>query len=163
MLLFLKIPTINRLRQAFFRPVLLAGTALAFLASAPAAQATGCCSDAAHAPVAPVSISEPSPAYMFQTPAQLRHLPKSTAGNGQFNHQLPHRLWLTGGVHAVPSAYLPTPETSNAERSAFSQAGLGLGYAVSPSLRAISSWHTGLNTTSVSRGSQFTLGVAWRH
>ena len=138
----------------------LVGTALVLRQPAGAAEATGCCSAA---PALPGGASPtPALAFTFRPPAPLSRIPGPAAADGQFNRRLPHHRWLMGGVHATPSAYLPMPETSNAERSAFSQAGVGIGYMVSPSLRAISNWNTGLNSTSVSPGSQFTVGISRR-
>jgi hypothetical protein len=72
-------------------------------------------------------------------------------------------VWLMGGVRTVATGLPLTAETSRADRTAFSQAGLGLGYMVSPTLRAVTNWNTGLGAASVSRGSQFTVGVALRY
>ena len=47
--------------------------------------------------------------------------------------------------------------------TAYSLAGLGLGYGVSPSVRAISNWATGLGPYTVLPGNQFTVGVALRY
>lgn len=53
-----------------------------------------------------------------------------------------------------------TAEASNADRNPFSPAGLGLGCAVSPTVRAISSCNTGFGRNFVSPGSQFLVGMA---
>ncbi len=56
-----------------------------------------------------------------------------------------------------------TAAASNADRTVYSLAGLGLGYTVSPAVRAATNWTTGLGPGTVSPGSQFTVGVVWRH
>ena len=63
----------------------------------------------------------------------------------------------------VPAGRPLTPETSAADRTLFSQAGVGVGYTLSPTLRATSNWNTGLGRYNVSPGSQFTLGIAVRY
>jgi hypothetical protein len=76
---------------------------------------------------------------------------------------LKRHLWLSGGVNTVATGLPLTTEASNSARTSFSQAGLGLGYTLSPAVRAITSWRRGLGTANVSPGSQFTVGVALRY
>ena len=99
--------------------------------------------------------------WMFMNPV-VSHLPKR-AGSRQFDYMVEHHLWLMGGVQLVPTGLPLTPETSAADRTSFSQAGVGVGYRLSPTLRATSNWNTGLGRYNVSPGSQFTLGIAVRY
>lgn len=92
--------------------------------------------------------------------AHLGRAARAGGGSKQFNYMVQPHLWLMGGVHALPTGLPFSPETSNADRTAFSQAGLGVGYALSPAVRAISNWNTGLGRFSATPGSQFTVGVS---
>ena len=65
-----------------------------------------------------------------------------------------------GGVHTLPTGQPLGSNTSNAERTFYSQAGVGLGYSLSPAVRAITNWNTGLGHFSATPGSQFTVGVS---
>ncbi|MGY3091258.1 hypothetical protein ACVWYF_004324 [Hymenobacter sp. UYAg731] len=78
----------------------------------------------------------------------------------QFNYMVQRHLWVMGGVHTLPTGIPFSSETSNADRTAYSQAGLGVGYMISPAVRAISNWNTGLGRASATPGSQFTVGVS---
>ena len=142
--------------------------AVAMLLSAVPAVAGGCC--AATAPVTPAAEATASPLplaaapdapWMYRSPV-VGHLPRR-AGSRQFDYMVEQRLWLMGGVRTVPTGVLLTPETSAGDRNSFSQAGVGLGYMLSPALRAVSNWNTGLGRYNVSPGSQFTLGIALRY
>ena len=118
----------------------------------PAVEAAARCLTLATAPATP---------WMFIHPVVGR-LPKP-AGSRQLDYLFEQHLWLMGGVQQVPTGLLLTPETSAADRRSFSQAGVGVGYMVSPRLRAISNWNAGLGRYNVSPGNQFTVGIAVRY
>lgn len=154
----------------FFHSLFLAGAALVLSAPAAPVAAAGCCvaGEPAPAPAPPLPgrpgprwASAPLAPWMFATPVAGR--PRRAAGGRQFDYMFERHLWLMGGVRTVPTGRPLDAETSNADRTAFSQAGLGLGYVLSPAVRAISSWTTGLGPNTVSPGSQFIVGVAWRY
>ncbi|WP_210522143.1 hypothetical protein [Hymenobacter terricola] len=142
--------------------------AVAMLLPAGPAVAGGCCAStdlatpAAEAPARRLTLAAaPATPWMFMSPV-ASHLPRQ-AGSRQFNYMVEHHLWLMGGVQMVPTGLLLTPETSAGDRTSFSQAGVGVGYTLSPTLRATSNWNTGLGRYNVSPGSQFTLGIAVRY
>ncbi|MEL5995239.1 hypothetical protein [Hymenobacter segetis] len=132
---------------------------------APAVAAAPCC--AAHEPDAPGAVAEPgrrAAPWSFMAPAaHLTHLARAGRADGsskQFDYRVQQHVWLTGGVHMLPTGIPFSAETSNADRTAYSQAGLGLGYTISPAVRAISCWSTGLGRFSATPGRQFTVGVS---
>ena len=100
---------------------------------------------------------------MYRAPAAVGAPLGRVQGGSQFAYMVERHVWLTGGVRTVPTGQPLGPNASNAERTAFSQAGLGLGYTLSEAVRAITNWNAGLGPTSVSPGNQFTVGVTWRH
>lgn len=150
-----------------FRRLFPFAVALLLLPTGPAVAGECCASidPATPAPAAPARrltlAAAPATPWMFMNPV-ASHLPKR-AGSRQFDYMVEPHFWLMGGVQLVPTGLPLTPETSAADRTSFSQAGVGVGYMLSPTLRAISNWHTGLGRYNVSPGSQFTLGIAVRY
>lgn len=156
----------------FLRSLFVVGTALVLSFRATPASAAGRCCGGELAP-APGRAAEwptypgrhwalvPLSSWMFSAPAAGRS--RSVAGSRQLDYMVERHLWLMGGVRTLPTGRPLTPATSNADRTAYSLAGLGVGYTLSPSARAITNWTTGLGPYTVSRGSQFTVGVALRY
>ena len=105
----------------------------------------------------------PLSSWMFKSPALVAGRPRPAADSRQVDYLVDRHFWLMGEVRTLPTGVPLTPATSNADRTAYSLAGLGVGYTLSPSLRAITNWATGLGPYTVSPGSQFTVGVAWRY
>lgn len=151
-----------------FRRLFPSAVAMLLLLPASPAVANECCAatdSAISAPELPARrltlAVAPDASWMFLNPV-VSHLPRRAAGR-QFDYLVKPHLWLMGGVRVVPTGVLITPETSAGDRNSFSQAGVGLGYMLSPALRAVSNWNTGLGRYNVLPGSQFTLGVAVRY
>ena len=150
-----------------FRRLFPFAVAMLLLPAGPAV-AGECCAatdpatPASEAPARRLTLSAaPATPWIFMDPV-VSHLPRR-AGNRQFDYMVEHHLWLMGGVQQLPTGVLLTPETSAGDRTSFSQAGVGVGYMLSPTLRATSNWNTGLGRYNVSPGSQFTLGIAVRY
>lgn len=97
--------------------------------------------------------------WSFMAPTVAPSSAARAGGSKQFGYMVQSHWWLMGGVHALPTGVPFSPETSCANRTAYSQASLGLGYSISPTVRAISNWNTGLGRFSATPGSQFAVGV----
>lgn len=154
--------------RCFFQLFLVVGVAWAAGPGATPALAGGCCAASASEPAAPGAAEvlagrseAPLAAWMF-TPPAAADLPQRPAGRQQFEYRVERHFWLMGGVRVLPTGQPLTPATSRAEREAYSLAGLGLSYSVSPAVRATTNWATGLGPNTVAPGSQFTLGVSLR-
>lgn len=151
------------------RFVALVPLAAALLLPAHSASAGDCCAAPETASVAaPVAVhllsfaAVPDAPWLYQ-PVATAGRPGTPKGSRQFDYMFERHLWLMGGLQTVPTGLPLTAETSTADRNAFSQAGLGVGYRLSPAVRAVTNWKTGLGQSSVSPGSQFTVGVALRY
>lgn len=146
------------------------GLALARPLLTAAAPAAGCCA----AGLAPAGLAgaalplaslpaEPLAYWIFLA---LAARSRGTAGRGpasgasQFAYRLERHWWLLGGVRTLPTGLPLGPQTSSADRTAYALAGLGLGYRLSPTVRALTNWNRGLGPSPVSPGSQFTVGLA---
>ena len=154
----------------FRRFFLLALLAVALLPARPAA-ARGCC--AAHdpdsvaavaaAPVRRLSLATvPDAPWMYMHFGSARRV-RTHSGSRQFDYMFEPHLWLMGSYLTVPTGLPLIAITGSTDRNSFSQAGVGVGYMLTHSLRAITNWKTGLGQSSVSPGSQFTVGVALRY
>ena len=74
------------------------------------------------------------------------------------------RLRFMSAWRTLPTGLADRPDRpAQARGSAYSLVGAGASYRLSPTLRATSSWATGLGRTSVVPGNQFTLGVAVKY
>lgn len=133
-------------------------------------QAAGCCTARVPEPLASLPAAEqpasrwaaaPLAAWMFVAPT-IASLPKRDAGSRQFEYRFERHFWLMGGVRTLPAGLPLTLATSSADRTAYSLAGLGLSYGLSPAVRATTNWTTGIGPNTVSPGSQFTVGLSLR-
>jgi hypothetical protein len=167
-LLLQLLPAMNFLRFPH-RILALAPLALALLLPARLVAAGDCCTApdftfrAVAGPARLLSPLAASKAPWMYRPIAGSPGARTRDGSRQFDYRYKRHLWLMGGVQTVPTGLPLTAETSAADRNAFSQAGLGVGYRLTPAVRAVTNWKTGLGQNSVSPGSQFTVGVALRY